>query len=58
MSPVEIIQWKPFNVIANNDINWFFWNQMEISNLLLYKCAVAKLGSKAGNFLSGNRGER
>ena len=22
---------------------------------LLYKCVVAKLGSKAGNFLSGNR---
>ncbi len=23
---------------------------------LLYKCPVAKLGSKAGNFLSGKRG--
>jgi len=28
----------------------------QTSYLLIYKCEVAKLGSKAGNFLSGKRG--
>ncbi len=28
----------------------------QTSYLLLYKCEVAKLGSQAGNFLSGKRG--
>jgi hypothetical protein len=27
-----------------------------VASNLLYKCPVAKLGSKAGNFLSGKRG--
>ena len=31
-------------------------NQEIAINNLLYKCPVAKLGSKAGNFLSGKRG--
>ena len=31
-------------------------NLNQTSYLLIYKCEVAKLGSKAGNFFSGKRG--
>jgi hypothetical protein len=42
--------------LGNNGRNFGQNLNHQTSYLLLYKCEVAKLGSQAGNFLSGKRG--
>ena len=42
--------------LGNNGRNFGRNLNHQTSYLLIYKCEVAKLGSKAGNFLSGKRG--
>ncbi len=55
MTPLNIYKINVFvqPLLGNNGRNL----NHQSSYLLLYKCEVAKLGSKAGNFLSGKRGE-
>ncbi len=42
--------------LGNNGRNFGQNLNHQTSHLLIYKCEVAKLRSKAGNFLSGKRG--
>ena len=44
--------------LGNNGRNFGRNLNHHTSYLLIYKCEVAKLGSKAGNFLAGKRGGR